>query len=390
MGASQQQTMADLYATSFDYMDINQMRSACDALDITWSFANSTTILRGRINRKLKERGQSSAKCLNDVWPSAPSNGYQVIESRMNAGKVLTLIGGQVELRAKAGASGSQYQQWRMSNGTTGSLLCKADLGGRLIMSGTAVDDRHEITYGSTSINQSATWVFDASTQAYALREPWAYRGNSFTLALTADYAGNVHGSKFFHFAKASQMWTPTTAAPNYAKPGPALSRTYTNMFGRSEPMASNAKATKWQLGRSTSDPQQLASLISLTAYNERKIKEAFNTLDTDGNGELTGKDFDNRNQSEKTRRSRHAQWVQIREYMDVDGNGRIDQAEFRVGCLRTAIEQTASGGGMFGGIFGGGGGTTAQNLKRLQTEVNSSITQIVNAVTRKYRAAPY
>ena len=75
---------------------------------------------------------------------------------------------------------------------------------------------------------------------------------------------------------------------------------------------------------------------------------------------------------------------------MDVDGNGRIDQAEFRVGCLRTAIEQTASGGGMFGGIFGGGGGTTAQNLKRLQTEVNSSITQIVNAVTRKYRAAPY
>jgi len=278
MGASQQQTMADLYATSFDYMDINQMRSACDALDITWSVANSTTILRGRINRKLKERGQSSAKCLNDVWPSAPSNGYQVIESRMNAGKVLTLIGGQVELRAKAGASGSQYQQWRMSNGTTGSLLCKADLGGRLIMSGTAVDDRHEITYGSTSINQSATWVFDASTQAYALREPWAYRGNSFTLALTADYAGNVHGSKFFHFAKASQMWTPTTAAPNYAKPGPTLSRTYTNMFGRNEPMAANAKAAKWQLGRSTSDPQQLASLISLTAYNERKIKEAFNT----------------------------------------------------------------------------------------------------------------
>ena len=27
---------------------------------------------------------------------------------------------------------------------------------------------------------------------------------------------------------------------------------------------------------------------------------------------------------------------------MDVDGNGRIDQAEFRIGCLRTAIEQTA------------------------------------------------
>jgi len=379
--------MADLYATCFDYMDINQMRSACDALDITWAFSNSTTILRGRINRKLKDRGQSSARCLNDVWPAAPSTGYKVIESRLNGGQVLTLIGSEVVLRAKAGASGSQYQQWRMSNGTTGSLFCKADLGGRLIMSGTAVADKHKITYGSTNIDQSAIWVFDAATQAYCLREPWQYRGRKFTLALTADYSGDVHGSKFFNFAKTSQMWTPMTAsAPN--RFGPTLTRTYTNMFGpeNSEPLPANAKGAKWGIGRSTSDPQQFASLISLTAYNERKIKEAFNTLDTDGNGELTAKDFDNRNQSEGTRRSRHAQWVQIREYMDVDGNGRIDQAEFRIGCLRTAIEQTAASSLI--NIFGGG--TDVQRLKKLQNEVNANISQIVNAVTRKYRAAPY
>ena len=71
---------------------------------------------------------------------------------------------------------------------------------------------------------------------------------------------------------------------------------------------------------------------------------------------------------------------------MDVDGNGRIDQAEFRVGCLRTAIEQTAASSLI--NIFGGG--TDVQRLKKLQNEVNANISQIVNAVTRKYRAAPY
>ena len=71
---------------------------------------------------------------------------------------------------------------------------------------------------------------------------------------------------------------------------------------------------------------------------------------------------------------------------MDVDGNGRIDQAEFRIGCLRTAIEQTASSSLI--NIFGGG--TDVQRLKKLQNEVNANISQIVNAVTRKYRAAPY
>ena len=90
-------------------------------------------------------------------------------------------------------------------------------------------------------------------------------------MALTADYSGDVHGSKFFNFAKTSQMWTPMTAsAPN--RFGPTLTRTYTNMFGpeNSEPLPANAKGAKWGIGRSTSDPQQFASLISLTAYNER------------------------------------------------------------------------------------------------------------------------
>jgi hypothetical protein len=376
--------MADLYATLFDFMNVNQMRTACDVLGIQWNFGNSTTVLRGRINRKLKERGQPNAKSLNDLWP-ATSSGYTTIESRNNPGMVLTLSYDSVALTRRVGANGSSAQQWRLTAGTTGSLMCKSDPSGRLIMSGTAVDKEHALSYGNTNIDPSASWVYDASAQTYCLREPWKWRGQSAILALTVNSSLDVVGSKYHYYAKSSQMWT-CVASNNTGLGlglGPRLSRTYTQLFGGVEPpLPVGARATDWALGRSRSDPQNFASLISLSAANERQIKRAFTELDTDGNGELTGKDFDNRMESESRRRSRHQQWTQIREYMDVNGNGRIDEEEFRVGCLRTAIEEAASTLGQ--PIYWSG--NESQKLRRLQNAVNSNITRIVNAVLRKYR----
>jgi endonuclease/exonuclease/phosphatase family metal-dependent hydrolase len=79
---------------------------------------------------------------------------------------------------------------------------------------------------------------------------------------------------------------------------------------------------------------------VTLRASTETKLTRCFEYLDSDGNGKINGRDFDNRTAEAAMRARTNQKWKMLRKAFDFDNSGSVSAQEFRAGMIQHAMAQ--------------------------------------------------
>jgi len=112
------------------------------------------------------------------------------------------------------------------------------------------------------------------------------------------------------------------------------LSRTYSQAFPEDgRPMNLTPGL---QVAQSTI--QQLFEM--LTAPTQQQVLATFSRLDKNGDGVLSGRDWDSQLDHDQSRTRMNQRWKRLRQSMDFDNNGQVDQQEFCVSLVQHAVQE--------------------------------------------------
>jgi len=387
-------------------MTVVQLSLACGVLGV--HTGGTREVMAARIIARLAALDKHRASTLALVFPDSPyaqTLSYP-LECHQRPGEVLTLKDGQISL---APVDGSASQQWRLSAGLTGSLVCDANRTGRLAVASSGPSDSgdHQVIYTKDPEDASSGWVYDKLTCTYCLRCEWiVHQGPNapryrLALAVSPEFGGTIVTRQFAQYATNAQMWSCAALGSSNESVEPVpIPRTYTPLFGNSTtgPLPTRAPAMEFvQVQRASSDSQDVSRLVKLNRANQGAVRKCFDKLDADGNGVLDERDWQVgaplvplqpqirplqcslRPLVIRPRRAkRNAEWIRIREYMDLDGNGQVDFDEFRLGIIREAVERNASDTKETDPV---GSTTLSQQLKQLSTQVNTRVSSILSAL---------
>lgn len=119
--------------------------------------------------------------------------------------------------------------------------------------------------------------------------------------------------------------------------PQPLAKRTYSQLFPEDDrPLPANKSPKTMPV----TTVKQTVGVVNPAA--QRAIIDTFNALDSDRNGFLNGRDWDNATQTSDVgvRTRQNDKWKRLRESMDFNNDGQVDPEEFTVAVVQHALQE--------------------------------------------------
>lgn len=221
--------MAQLLDKRFDAMTVAELKQACNLLGEN-STPNGKPVLRGQINKALRAGGRPNAKTLNEYFGPAQkrlikdghkdTGAYHKIESlrspvALTGGRKLCLTLTKVRGLILKVYNGDASQQWRLSEGSYGSLQCKADPNGRVtVVDAVSWGEEHALRYEPYASDAASLFAYNSANNTYQLSAPWkpySFAPTSLErkLVLAVNEGGDMCANPFITIPSNSQVKLP-------------------------------------------------------------------------------------------------------------------------------------------------------------------------------------